>query len=131
MPEDVRQVDGKGWPNSKQDSLVSDEKRSVPSRPEVVVVGWGSSQRGGQSECVDRFVEVEDDDEVLGVVGGHHEEKGRGHCSIHATEGPGFPNEQWVDRKVIQKPSHCAPVGVAVVIGFHDPKLCRTIGQRI
>ena len=48
---------------------MSDEKRSVPSRPEVVVVGWGSSQRGGQSECVDRFVEVEDDDEVLGVVG--------------------------------------------------------------
>ena len=64
---------------------MSDEKQSVPSRPEVTVVGWGSSQPDDQSECADRFVEVEDDCEVLGVEVDHHEEKGQEHCSIHVS----------------------------------------------
>ena len=38
---------------------------------------------------------------------------------------------QWVNDKVIKEPFQCAPVCVASVGGFHDPELCRTIGQRV
>ena len=71
--------------NSKQGFLASGEKRSVPNRLVVMVVGWGRPRLVGQSEYSDQFVEVKDDGEVLGVEVGHHEEKDQERCSIRAT----------------------------------------------
>ena len=57
--------------------------------------------------------------------------KGQGFQMSAASHGIFRRGSQGVDRKVVQKPLQCAPVGVAAVIVFHDPKLCRTVGQRV
>ena len=84
--QEDRELSGdSAWTSSEQGFLASGEKRSVPSRLGVTVVGLGSRNQVGQSVCLGGFVEVEDDGEVLGVEVDHHEEQGQEHCSIHVS----------------------------------------------
>ena len=48
-----------------------------------------------------------------------------------ASHGIFWWGTQWVHRKVVQKSFQGAPVGMAAVIGFHDPKLCGAVSQRV
>lgn len=80
--------------DSKQGFLASSEKRSVPNRLVVMVVGWGPPRLVGQSGYSDGSVEVEDDGEGLDVEEDLHVGKGPGRRSIHAIESPKFPGER-------------------------------------
>ena len=72
--------------NSKHGFLASGEKRSVPSRLGVTVVGLGSRNQVGQSVCLGGFVEAGDGVEVLDVEEDLHLGMGQGRRSIHAIE---------------------------------------------
>ena len=71
----------------KPDCLENGGRQTVPSKLEVVVVGWGWTSVGLRRWYWGQFVEVEHDVEVLELEVDLREERGEEHCNIHAIGG--------------------------------------------